>query len=138
MSLLNRIIHLVWPDESRTARTESAQNDAQQSRIGHIHAPIKKMLGQRIELAENNRFKAQYLKQKNAKQKDGLITLSTRQRQLNRFRQQMFKRLIPNLSYIGLMTPRMQSHYRNAGLWHFAGGKNASELTEKDLLDDLC
>jgi hypothetical protein len=56
---------------------------------------------------------------------------------MKRFRQQMFKRLIPNLSYIGLMTPRMQTHYQNAGLWHFATGKNASELTEKDLLEDL-
>lgn len=56
---------------------------------------------------------------------------------MKRFRQQMFKRLVPNLSYIGLMTPRMQSHYQNAGLWHFASGKNASELTEKDLLEDL-
>jgi len=57
---------------------------------------------------------------------------------MRRFRQQMFKRLIPNLSYIGLMTPRMQEHYQKAGLWQFVGGKNASQLSEKDLLNDLC
>lgn len=53
-------------------------------------------------------------------------------------RQQMFKRLIPNLSYIGLMTPRMQENYQKAGLWQFVGGKNASQLTEKYWLSELC
>ncbi len=53
------------------------------------------------------------------------------------FRQQMFKRLIPNLDYIGLLTPRMRKHYEAAGLWQFTGGKNASELSEADLLADL-
>ena len=53
------------------------------------------------------------------------------------FRTQMFKRLIPNLEYIGLMSPRMRKHYEAAGLWQFTGGKNASELTEQDLLADL-
>lgn len=56
---------------------------------------------------------------------------------MKRFRHQMFKRLIPNLNYIGLLSPRMRRHYEEAGLWEFAQGKNASELTEKDLLADL-
>jgi hypothetical protein len=56
---------------------------------------------------------------------------------MQRFRQQMFKRLIPNLNYIGLLSPRMRKHYEDAGLWQFADGKNASELTEADLLADL-
>jgi hypothetical protein len=56
---------------------------------------------------------------------------------MQRFRQQMFKRLIPNLNYIGLLSPRMRKHYEDAGLWQFAAGKNASELTEADLLADL-
>ncbi|ARU55503.1 hypothetical protein OLMES_1426 [Oleiphilus messinensis] len=56
---------------------------------------------------------------------------------MQRFRQQMFKRLIPNLDYIGLLSPRMQRHYEQAGLWSFKDGKNASQLTENDLLIDL-
>ena len=56
---------------------------------------------------------------------------------MQRFRQQMFKRLIPNLNYIGLLSPRMRKHYEDAGLWQFAAGKNASELSEADLLADL-
>lgn len=56
---------------------------------------------------------------------------------MRRFRTLMFKRLIPNLKYIGLLTPRMQRHYEEAGLWQFADGKNASELTEADLVADL-
>ncbi len=56
---------------------------------------------------------------------------------MRRFRSLMFKRLIPNLEHIGLLSPRMQKHYENAGLWQFAGGKNATQLTEQDLIDDL-
>jgi hypothetical protein len=53
------------------------------------------------------------------------------------FRIIMFKRLVPNLAYIGLLTPRMRERYERAGLMQFAGGKNASELTADDLLADL-
>ncbi|MFE8072263.1 ferritin-like domain-containing protein [Marinobacteraceae bacterium S3BR75-40.1] len=56
---------------------------------------------------------------------------------MQRFRSLMFKRLIPNLDYIGLLTPRMQKHYEEAGLWQFVGGKNASQLSEADLVADL-
>jgi hypothetical protein len=52
------------------------------------------------------------------------------------FRALMFKRLIPNLEYIGLFSPRIQKHYEKAGLMEFAGGRNASELTAEDLLSD--
>lgn len=54
-----------------------------------------------------------------------------------RFRHQMFKRLIPNLKHIGLLSTRMQHHYEQAGLWEFSSGKNACELTEQDMLADL-
>jgi len=56
---------------------------------------------------------------------------------MQRFRTLMFKRLIPNLEYIGLLSPRMRRHYEQAGLWQFVGGKNASQLTEADLVADL-
>jgi hypothetical protein len=41
---------------------------------------------------------------------------------MQRFRNPMFRRLIPNLEYIGLFSPRIQSHYAQAGLIEFAGG----------------
>ena len=50
------------------------------------------------------------------------------------FRQIMFKRLIPNLEYIGIFSPRIREHYDRVGLTRFAGGRNASELTAEDLL----
>jgi hypothetical protein len=56
---------------------------------------------------------------------------------MKEFRQIMFKRLIPNLEYIGLLTPRIRDHYEEAGLMQFSGGKNASQLTADDLLDEL-
>lgn len=50
------------------------------------------------------------------------------------FRQIMFKRLVPNLEYIGLFSPRIRAHYEKVGLTRYAGGRNASELTAEDLL----
>ena len=50
------------------------------------------------------------------------------------FRQTMFKRLVPNLEYIGIFSPRIRAHYDKVGLTKYAGGRNASELTAEDLL----
>ena len=50
------------------------------------------------------------------------------------FRQIMFKRLVPNLEYIGIFSPRIREHYDKVGLTRYAGGRNASELTAEDLL----
>jgi hypothetical protein len=55
---------------------------------------------------------------------------------MKEFRRLMFKRLIPNLEYIGLFSPRIRRHYEKAGLLEFAGGRNASQLTAEDLLSD--
>jgi hypothetical protein len=46
----------------------------------------------------------------------------------------MFKRLVPNLEYIGIFSPRIRAHYDKVGLTKYAGGRNASELTAEDLL----
>lgn len=55
---------------------------------------------------------------------------------MTKFRSIMFQRLVPNLQYIGLLSPRMESYYEKAGLMAYAGGKNASQLSEQDLLRD--
>ncbi len=55
---------------------------------------------------------------------------------MRRFRQLMFKRLIPNLKYIGLFSPRIQKHYEQAGLMEFADGRHAGQLTAEDMLAD--
>jgi hypothetical protein len=52
------------------------------------------------------------------------------------FRQIMFKRLIPNLEYIGLMSERIKPMYAKAGLTDFLGGKNATQLSGEDLIRD--
>lgn len=53
------------------------------------------------------------------------------------FRSTMFSRLIPNLKYIGLLSPRMAKHYTDAGLMRWADGRNASQLTAEDLIQGL-
>jgi hypothetical protein len=53
---------------------------------------------------------------------------------MTEFRQTMFKRLVPNLEYIGIFSPRIRAHYDRVGLTKYAGGRNASELTAEDLL----
>jgi hypothetical protein len=56
---------------------------------------------------------------------------------MREFRQVMFSRLVPNLDYIGLLSPRIQQHYADAGLMRFVGGLNASELTAEQMIRDL-
>jgi len=53
------------------------------------------------------------------------------------FRQQMFSRLIPNLDFIGLMSERVRPHYQKMGMLDFIKGKNASQLSEQDMVADL-
>ena len=52
------------------------------------------------------------------------------------FRRTMFKRIIPNLRSIGLLTQRIRPRYAAAGLLEFEHGLAAPELTAQDLLDD--
>ncbi|HUP93240.1 MAG TPA: hypothetical protein VM074_13410, partial [Solimonas sp.] len=52
------------------------------------------------------------------------------------FRQITFRRLIPNLEYIGLMSDRIKARYEQAGLTTFIGGRNATQLTADDLTDE--
>ncbi|MBL8924037.1 MAG: ferritin-like domain-containing protein [Myxococcaceae bacterium] len=55
---------------------------------------------------------------------------------MSRFRKTMFKRVIPNLKRIGLLSDRIKPKYAELGLLGFEHGKAAPELTAKDLLDD--
>ena len=56
---------------------------------------------------------------------------------MQKFRHTMFERLIPNLDFIGLMTPRIRPHYEKFGMLDFIKGKNASQLSESDMVADL-
>jgi hypothetical protein len=52
------------------------------------------------------------------------------------FRRTMFKRIVPNLKRIGLLSDRVRPHYEQAGLLGYEHGKAAPDLTAEDLLDD--
>jgi P-aminobenzoate N-oxygenase AurF len=52
------------------------------------------------------------------------------------FRKTMFKRLIPNLKRIGLLTERVRPRYAALGLLEYEGLRAAPELTAQDLLRD--
>lgn len=52
------------------------------------------------------------------------------------FRKTMFKRIIPNLKRIGLLSDRVRPLYAKLGLLAYEHGRAASELTTKDLLED--
>ena len=51
------------------------------------------------------------------------------------FRQTMFKRIIPNLKRIGLLSERIKPRYRQIGLLDYEHGLAATELTAGDLLE---
>jgi hypothetical protein len=50
------------------------------------------------------------------------------------FRETMFKRIVPNLKAIGLLSDRIRPRYQRAGLLAYEHGKAAPELTAEDLL----
>jgi hypothetical protein len=52
------------------------------------------------------------------------------------FRSVMFKRIIPNLKRIGLLSERIRPHYEQLGLLQWEAERSAPDLTAKDLLDD--
>jgi hypothetical protein len=52
------------------------------------------------------------------------------------FRQTMFKRIVPNLKRIGLLSDRIRPRYDALGLLAYEGGPAAPELTATDLLED--
>jgi hypothetical protein len=52
------------------------------------------------------------------------------------FRKTMFRRILPNLKRIGLLSDRVRPHYAAIGLLEYESGKAAHELTAQDLLDD--
>lgn len=51
------------------------------------------------------------------------------------FRRTMFKRVIPNLKRIGLLSDRIRPKYAELGLLEYEHGKAAPDLTAKDLLE---
>ena len=59
-----------------------------------------------------------------------------RSRYMENFRRMMFKRLIPNLKRIGLLTDRVRPYYADLGLLQFEHDRAAPDLTAQDLLDD--
>ncbi len=52
------------------------------------------------------------------------------------FRRTMFKRVIPNLKRIGLLSDRVRPKYAELGLLDFEHGKAAPDLTARDLIED--
>lgn len=52
------------------------------------------------------------------------------------FRKTMFRRMIPNLKRINLMSDRVRPHYEQAGLLQFEHGAAAPDLTAADLLEE--
>ncbi len=53
---------------------------------------------------------------------------------MSRFRVNMFRRIVPNLKRIGLLTDRIRPYYEDLGLLVWEGEKAAPDLTEGELL----
>jgi len=62
--------------------------------------------------------------------------LSVESKLMGAFRQTMFRRIVPNLKRIGLLSPRIRPRYDALGLLAYEGGRAAPELTAADLLED--
>lgn len=55
---------------------------------------------------------------------------------MQNFRKTMFRRLVPNLKRIGLLTDRVRPHYESLGLLAWENEKSAAEITASDLIRD--
>ncbi|HEY2435742.1 MAG TPA: hypothetical protein VGH93_01080, partial [Solirubrobacteraceae bacterium] len=62
--------------------------------------------------------------------------LSVESKLMGAFRQTMFRRIVPNLKRIGLLSPRIRPRYEALGLLAYEGGLAAPDLTAADLLED--
>ena len=56
---------------------------------------------------------------------------------MEQFRHVMFRRLVPNLREIGLLSSRIQPHYDRVGLSKYFGGLAADKLTGDQMIRDL-
>jgi hypothetical protein len=56
---------------------------------------------------------------------------------MQEFREVMFRRLVPNLREIGLLSPRVAPRYEAAGLFRYADGLAADRLTAEVMLTEL-
>jgi len=56
---------------------------------------------------------------------------------MREFRNVMFSRLMPNLREIGLLSPRIIPAYERAGLWKFASGASADQLSGDQMIREL-
>ncbi|MBL0219916.1 MAG: ferritin-like domain-containing protein [Myxococcales bacterium] len=63
-------------------------------------------------------------------------TMVMRPEMMTLFRKTMFKRIIPNLKRIGLLSDRVRPHYEEHGLLQWENGRAAPELSAQDLIDD--
>jgi len=62
--------------------------------------------------------------------------LSVESKLMGAFRQTMFRRIVPNLKRIGLLSSRIRPRYEALGLLAYEGGRAAPDLTAADLLED--
>jgi hypothetical protein len=69
--------------------------------------------------------------------RDAWKKLVTRSPGMQRFRQVMFSRLVPNLREIGLLTPRIIPRYSEVGLMEYFDGKSARDITGESMLAEL-
>jgi hypothetical protein len=51
------------------------------------------------------------------------------------FRQTMFRRIVPNLKKIGLLSDRVRPRYEKLGLLQYEHGRDATQLSARDLLE---
>ncbi|MHB8873128.1 MAG: ferritin-like domain-containing protein [Myxococcaceae bacterium] len=78
-------------------------------------------------------YEEYYAHQMTRSEWDKLVTASS---MMSLFRSSMFKRIVPNLKRIGLLSERVRSRYRELGMLEFEHCRAAPELTARDLMQE--
>ncbi len=132
--LLRRVIH----DEARHVRYGLlALRDLYTRELSERERREREDWAFEVVVLMRNRFLAHelyeesYAQRISRRQWNALIQVSPG---MNAFRRTMFKRLVPNLKAIGLLTPRVMPRYEKVGLGQYFGGRPSDELRDEELL----
>jgi hypothetical protein len=137
--LLKKLLTLVITDEARHVHYGVLALQEYFAQLSDGERREREDWAFEVSLFLRNRFYAHefydefYAHQMTRRQWEELVLRSD---MMSLFRRTMFKRVIPNLKRIGLLSDRIKPRYATLGLLDFEHGRAAPELTARDLVDD--
>ena len=137
--LLKEILRYIISDEARHVHYGVLSLSKYMQELSDKEMRYREEWAFEVSLLMRNRFLAhefydEYYGQRMSRQDWDAVLMESEL--MNFFRRVMFKRIVPNLKRIGLLSDRIRPRYAEIGLLQYESGKSAMELTALDLLAD--